>query len=226
MSGQNSMGCQPLMKSADGGDSPAPVAGRWDLGPQDRVHEAHHRINNHLQLLASSLGVEARLHADTTVGEALLSARRRILGVARLHEQLQSAEDDAGVEMSAFLARLCGDLSLSFGLEPGRLRVDCEAMVAPCGLAVTLSMIVSELVTNAVKHAGGEAGVIIVVKLRRGGGLWRLTVADDGPGLGGRSPAAGPGVGLGLIQLLVTKLKGSMSFDETPRGASISVAFP
>ena len=214
------------MKPADGGDSPAPAVGRWDLGPQDRVHEAHHRINNHLQLLASSLGVEARVHPDPVAAEALLSARRRILGVARLHEQLQVAEDDASVEMSAFLARLCGDLRLSFGLDPVRLAVDCETIVVACGLAVTLSLIVSELVTNAVKHAGPDARVAVLVKLRRSEGLWRLTVADDGPGLGGRSLGDGTGVGLGLIQLLVTKLRGSMTLDEAPKGTSISVAFP
>ena len=226
MSGQNPMVGQPLIQPAGEGESRSPPAERWDIGPRERARETHHRINNHLQLLASSLGVEARVQPDAAVGEALMSTRRRILGVARLHEQLQAAEDDANVEMSAFLTRLCGDLSLSFGLEPSRIHVDCEAIEVVSSLAVTLSLIVNELVTNAAKHAGKGNGVRVLVSLRRSEGLWRLTVADNGPGLGGPSLNESGGVGLGLIRLLVAKLRGSISLDETPTGASISVVFP
>ena len=216
----------PRARSPGDGGARPPQSGRWTLSPSDRIRESHHRINNHLQLLASSLGVEARLNPDLVVRNALLTAQRRVLTVARLHEQLQIAPEDSTVEVSAFLARVCDDMRVAFGLEPFQLVLDCDVIHIDSELAVTLSLIVSELVTNAAKYAGMRAGTTIQVRLRRADGLWRLTVADDGPGIGAAGPGEGKGIGLGLIQLLVAKLKGSMGLDETNRGASISVAFP
>ena len=200
-------------------------AGPARLSAELRLREAHHRFSNHIQILTSSLALEA-LNATPAVREMILTVRGRLLGVARLHQQLESAPDGVTVEAGPFLDRLCTDLILSFGLAPSQLSLECDAGELPADVAVTLSLIVNELVTNAIKHALGPGGTRLSVGLKVCAAGWRLTVADDGPGFGDTPAAEGLGLGFNLLQLLVGGLKGSMRVDDAVTGASISVVFP
>jgi two-component sensor histidine kinase len=195
------------------------------------VREAHHRISNHLQILASFIGLQAREHQNAQVREALLDVRRRILTIARLHADLQGARQREILDLSQYLAHLTEQIRASFGavedfpldldLDPGPSAVKVET-------AVTLGLIVNELVTNAIKHAMIPKGGRVRVSLhRREDGVWRLTVSDQGPGLDTTmARQAHSDHGLGLIRSMVGRLKGAMSVDSSPSGATISVSFP
>jgi two-component sensor histidine kinase len=201
---------------------------RWDA--QSQLRESHHRINNHLQILASLIGLQARAALEPATREALMQVRRRILAIARLHAELQTTEDEEVVDISRFFMRLGEDFRLTFGADETdgvRLVFEVEPARLPTEQVVTIALMVNELVNNAVKHAtlarggGGE----VRVSLRRELGGWRLTVADDGPGLAADAFEQAEGHGLGLVRLLAQKLKGSVQVDTSDAGASISAFF-
>lgn len=196
----------------------ARVMGRW-LSHRDAdalVRETHHRVSNHLQILASLIGLQAREHPLAAVREALLDVRRRVLAIARLNTGLQQAEDGEMLEVSRLMAGLESDLRLCFETDEGpsiALDFDIEPGEAPVDTALTLMLIVNELITNAVKHAALPHGGRIRVTLQREPlGDWRLTVSDDGPGPPPDAFARGDH-GLGLVQHLVRKLRGTISVD-------------
>jgi two-component sensor histidine kinase len=190
------------------------------------IDESNHRIKNHLQMIAALLGLQARA-ASADVRAALFDAQNRIFAIARLHEHLQAAGDSPSVELSAFIAGLCEDFRFVFGtsLRKVRFRIEAEEVELPSQRAAALGLVVNELVTNAVKHAYAVRGGEILIRLARAYPGWRLTVADDGPGVSVEADVQGQRAGLGLVRQLVRTLRGELSVDQTPRGVSISIWF-
>jgi chemotaxis family two-component system sensor kinase Cph1 len=200
---------------------------RWHPDADVLVHEAYHRISNHLHLLVSLIGIRAREHPDPAVREELMQVRRRILAMARLHGELQQTRDDQSLDIGPYLERLGEDLRLSFASEAHaglRIDFDIEAGKMDSEKAITLALIVNELVTNAMKYAG--QGRIVVRLDHQPDGRWRLMVIDDGPGFSPSGPASEPGHGLDLIRLLARKLRGDLAVEPVPHGAALSVSFP
>jgi two-component sensor histidine kinase len=155
--------------------------------------------------------------------------RRRVLTVGRLHQELMGDPGREQIDASRYLRRVCDDLASCLTLDESagvRIQLDAALGEFASDVAMTLGLIVSELATNAAKHARTGSGVNINVRLAQDLGVWRLTVADDGPGF---RPAPdrhrGAGTGLGLVRLLSQKLKGAVAIDDVPSGASISVFF-
>jgi two-component sensor histidine kinase len=193
------------------------------------IREAHHRISNHLQLLVSLIGMQAREHADPAVREELLHVRRRILAVARLHAELQRAQEDQTLDISRFLGRMAEDLQMTFASEL-KGRPDLSFEVDPGQMssetAITLALIINELVTNAMKYAVTDKGGAIRVQLKRlCDQAWRLMVSDDGPGLPPTALHSPNAHGLDLVRLLAQKLGGALRIEPVPQGAAISVTF-
>lgn len=192
------------------------------------LQEMHHRVSNHLQILASLVGLQARGQDDLKVREALLEVRRRILAIARIHGELQRAHGEGVVEISRFFQKLGEDLRLSFSVEEGanlRIDFDVEPGEAPVETAISLALITNELVTNAMKHAVLPVGGGIDVELRHAvDGAWRLTVRDEGPGMKTGSFQAEDELGFSLLHFLVRKHRGVLSVGRPEKGAAISVS--
>lgn len=124
--------------------------------------------------------------------------------------------------MANYLHDLCEALRSALGLRDW-ITLNCEADRAEMARdrAVSIGLIVNELVTNAVKHAftGRETGAITVQFLVVTGG-WRLVVADDGIGIGDPKPAPGASGGLGsrLIGAFARQAGGTIEVDSDARG--------
>ena len=195
-----------------------------------RLVESDHRIKNHLQLIASTLSMEARNAPDPETADILLHACARVVAIARVHARLQTLDFENKVDMVLFLPELCRDLQACFN-DAGAPHIDLEAETdsppLPAKSALAIGGLVSELVTNAVKH-GHEPGETstVRVRLKRDALGGRLTVADSGPGLGEFAPGEKHnGIGFQLLQALADQLRGSVEFDPVQKGTSVSVLF-
>ena len=201
-------------------------------GPHAEVllREAYHRISNHLQLLASAIGLLARDNTDPGVREALLQVQSRVFAVARLHAELQQHKSDETVEISRFLNQVHDDLlstQLACRQHDVRLTFDIEPADLPAETAVSLAVIIVELVTNAMKYGIPEGGGEIRVRLEQlPDGEWRLSVSDDGPGMPKDLSLATRNHGLDFVRRMARKFRGRMDIEPSVRGATVSVYFP
>jgi two-component sensor histidine kinase len=153
--------------------------------------------------------------------------------VAAIHAALYQGEDVRHVAFGDYLERLCDHLATSLGADQRNIAIEVDADPAfiETNKAITLSIVVNELVANAFKHAfADDAGGTVSVRLRREDpATATLTVVDDGTG-SGRPPleaqSCPSGLGTRLIAGSVRQLEGSMSTEGGAGGWSTTITFP
>lgn len=176
------------------------------------LQDTNHRIGNSLATVSSLLGLQLARSGSDEVKSALEAAQGRVHAIASSHRRLRLGPDLETTDASEFLAAVVDDLATTVPADkPIAIHQDFSAMVIPARDATTLGIVVSELVTNAVKHAfaPGRAGNIWIRFLKSGEGVAELRVEDDGQGL----PEAGP-VGTGLGAVIIKQL--ARQFGGTP----------
>ncbi|MDO8534708.1 MAG: histidine kinase dimerization/phosphoacceptor domain -containing protein, partial [Xanthobacteraceae bacterium] len=120
------------------------------------LQEFGHRIKNSLQIIASIVSLEARNHKTGEGKAALERVSHRIAALGRLYSMLQETNAIEEVDAATYLEALCRDLIESVQKENGlsiALKTDIESEPLPADRAISLGLIVNELVTNAVKYA-------------------------------------------------------------------------
>jgi len=190
--------------------------------------EVEHRVKNNFAIVASLLELQRR-RADPATAEALGAALARVESIARAHRHLYRKSDRLeAVEISGYLQELCAALRVALGLRDW-IRLDCTADQAELNRdrAVSIGLIVNELVTNAAKHAfvGRETGSITVTFTAVTGG-WRLCIADDGVGVPEELPAPTRQRGLGtrLVGAFAQQAGGTLSIESGPGGTTTTLA--
>jgi two-component sensor histidine kinase len=191
------------------------------------LEEMQHRVANSLQIIASILLLKARTVQSEETRLHLHDAHQRVMSVATVQQQLRASGLNEQIEIGLYLSKLCDSLAASMVGErrPLSVRVQATSGTATSSEAVSLGLIVTELVINALKHAfpGGEAGEILVSYEARGSG-WRLSVSDDGSGPGEAS-AEGPYAGLGtsIVEALARQLDAIVQKSSGPNGTTVSI---
>ena len=202
------------------------------LSRQDLLmREVHHRVKNSLAMVASLLSIQNRTIADPAARAHLTDAYHRVLAIAQVHERLYRTSHVDHLELGTFLKGLCHDLERSImSLERGQkviVAVDAEIEL-PFEKALPLAIIVSELVTNAFKHArpDGSAGRVFIECARCDTGPLRLTVSDDGVGLpDGFDPAGTQSLGMRIVTGFGRQLKAAFEARNTGIGAEFTLQF-
>jgi two-component sensor histidine kinase len=184
--------------------------------------EVNHRVANSLQLVSAMVRLQAGALADPTARAALDDTQRRIGAIAQVHRRLYSANDVESVDMRDYLGSLVAELAetLTSGDAPHALRVAAEPIRLPTDKAVSLGVIVTELVTNACKYAypAGDGGEIRVLLAADGDRAFRLSVEDDGCGMPAEATPKGTGLGTKLIRAMAQSLQTIVEYEPRPQG--------
>ncbi|MDB5401663.1 MAG: signal transduction histidine kinase [Rhodopila sp.] len=177
------------------------------------LREVYHRVKNNLQLVDSLLVMQGRKLEDPRAREALLSLRGRIFALGLVHQQLMGSADLKTFDVVPFLDDLSKNILEGVGTAGVNISVEACTLVVGLDFAVPLGLLVTELVTNSLKHAFpfGTGNISVILRNDIGGKLV-LTVADDGIGPPDDNTAGKPEFGLGtrIINNLVGQLEGTM----------------
>lgn len=192
------------------------------------LEEFDHRVKNNFTLVAALLDMQRRRAKDAETQEALSSALTRVESIARAHRHLYrgGAATPGDVDMAVYLEELCTALAEALFLR-GAITLDClcDHGTLPRDRAVSIGLIVNELVTNAAKHAfaGRESGRI-EVRFEVAVGGWKLVVRDDGVGLPAEpKPRKDGGLGQRLIDGFVRQARGTATTETGAEGTRVTV---
>jgi PAS domain S-box-containing protein len=190
------------------------------------LREIHHRVKNNMAVISSLLSLHERDIADPATREVFQAMRRRIKSMSLVHEQLYRSGDLEHIDLGSYVDQVSRSLVHSQDDASGRIRVEREIASVTLDLesAIPCGLILTELLSNALKHAfpEGRSGTVRVNLSRTDTGEAELAVEDDGVG---RAPDDRGGFGLHMVELLVRQLGGSMAFD-VRGGRSVRVRFP
>ncbi|OKO88022.1 histidine kinase [Bradyrhizobium sp. NAS80.1] len=178
----------------------------WELV----LRESHHRMKNTLTLLGASVRRDFTRAGTKDVSVAVDRFERRIVAFGRLYQLLSDNEDMSNVSVEAFFESLCEALSEAV-LEPAGIR--CEAAIEsgtlPASQCHRLALMLTELVTNAAKHAfPNKNGALIRIDVANRDGAWFCTVADNGIGATGPLQGTGSRILEGLARSIHARLHG------------------
>jgi two-component sensor histidine kinase len=193
------------------------------------LHEVNHRVANSLALVAAFVSLQAQAVSDPSVRSALAEINNRIFAIADVHRHLYSSKDVRVVEISDYLAILLRDLEATFRQagHASKVRLTAERVEVMTDKAVSIGIVVTELITNAFKYAypNNEAGEIRVRLEKHDSDKAVLSVEDDGIGWTGEGAIRGTGAGRGIINDLARGLGSHITYDAAARGCRASLEF-
>ena len=162
----------------------------------DMLRELQHRVKNHLAMVVSLIRMQSRREITP---EAMTALSQRVQSLALLYEELTPTGvghvNDDLVPAGAYLSRIVHTIGALDGRASIRINVDCEEIDLPVEVAARLGLVMTELLTNALKHAfkGREEGSVSIRLARQTRGGIRLMIEDDGVGLSGAARPGGSG---------------------------------
>jgi two-component sensor histidine kinase len=182
------------------------------------IREIHHRVKNNLQTISSLLRLQSRRLTHPEAVSAVGESVRRIRTIALVHEALsrEPGDDVTFLEIVRPLLRLAEE-GLQSPDRPVRFTVEGDGGRIPATIATPLSVVLTELLQNAVEHAFGEgsSGGSVVVRLAHDDDHLTITVVDDGRGVAsGFDLEQATGLGLSIVRTLVTtELAGTIEMN-------------
>ena len=196
------------------------VSRDWELV----LRESHHRMKNTLMLLGASVRRDFTRVGAKDMSVAVDRLERRIVAFGRLYQLLSDNDDLATISIEAFFEGLCAALSEAV-LEPAGIR--CEASIEsgmlPAWQCHRLALMLTELVTNAAKHAfPNKSGALIRIELVDREGGWFCTVADNGVGATRPLQGAGSRILEGLARSIAARMHG----EAGQGGTRVTIAMP
>ena len=168
----------------------------------------------------ASLVLSARAQTWLTVAE--------VGGLLLRRARTQPGGDVSAVEMRHYISDLGEALAQALTLQGGvTLSSEADEATMDRDRAVTIGLLINELVTNAAKHAftGRDRGAV-EIKFRRTDSGWRLVVADDGIGIDhAKAERAKGGLGQRLVDAFARQANGTLNIDSDAAGTRVTVDF-
>ena len=190
------------------------------------LQELQHRVANSLQIIASVLMQSARRVQSEETRLHLHDAHSRVMSIAMLQKQLATTQLKS-VELRTYFTDLCHSISASMIDDPQRLTLEAivDETTTNSDVSVSMGLIVTELVINAIKHAFSDrtAGGRITLTFSTDGGAWLLSVSDNGSGMPVGTKRGKPGLGTGIVEALSKQLDATVTVLDADPGTRVEV---
>jgi len=192
------------------------------------IREIHHRVKNNLQTVSALLRLQARRIEDPSASSALNEAVRRIASIALVHDTLSTSSENTVAFDEVLTSLITHALELSPRM--GELRIERKGELGSLEsrLATPLSLVVTELIHNALEHGLAEQGSVLSIELSRYSNECVINITDDGIGLPeGFDLATSSNLGLQIVRTLTeNELKGVLKLESTDSGTQANLRFP
>ncbi len=192
------------------------------------IREIHHRVKNNLQTVSALLRLQSRRIEDPAASAALNEAVRRIASIALVHETLSSSAE-ASVAFDEVLDRLVTH-ALELSPRMGELQISRTGELGSLDprIATPLSLVVTELIHNALDHGLAESGNQLTITANRTTEGAQIIIFDDGVGLpDGFSLSESSNLGLQIVRTLTeNELRGNIDLVRTDSGTEARLTFP
>ncbi len=191
------------------------------------TREASHRVKNSLALVSAMLNLQMQEDDDPRITRLLGDAQARITAIAQTHDQLWRGDK---VGIVALDDLICG-IATGLAEQAPHHRIDCDIadIDISADTAIPMGLLVTELVTNAIKYAYDESGGTIRVTIRAADERLVLTVADDGAGLPDDfdfTAQSRKSLGMRMITSLSRQLRGTIAIENAECGTCATLDIP
>ncbi|HEY9606507.1 MAG TPA: PAS domain S-box protein [Allocoleopsis sp.] len=194
------------------------------------LREIHHRVKNNLQVVSSLLDLQSQYIEDQAALEMFRESCTRVKSMALVHEKLYQSKDCAKIDFADYIENLISYLFQAYGvnLESVTLELKIDEITLNINTAIPCGLIISELVSNSLKHAfpSNRHGRIDVALYSGFKNYFTLIVRDDGVGFPKNSDIKNcKTLGLQLVQVLTSQLDGELELT-SDRGSEIRIRIP
>jgi two-component sensor histidine kinase len=189
------------------------------------MREVNHRVNNSLQIVGSMLHLQGKRTENKEVQHQLSQASSRVTAIARAHNRLYRTDEFATLDLGAYLSDLCADFCEA---TPGcEIFVSApEHIVLSTDRAITVALLINELITNLAKYAYPDGNCQAWVSVSRAGSTITLSVRDEGIGLPpGVDETTSAGLGMRLIGAFTRQLNGTVEVKRNDPGTEFVISF-
>ena len=188
------------------------------------LREVHHRVANSLQMVLSFVSMQANQTDDAGTREVLAATQNRIRAISKVHHKLYTRDDITTIDLDEYLDMLVEELRQSLAEGPAAIevRLATEPVEVSPDTAVSVGVIVNELVSNAAKYAfaDGGSGTIDIALARAGETGYAITVSDDGAGMGQSAKPSGSGLGMKIVDAMTRGLGAELERIPCEKGTS------
>ncbi|WP_074358819.1 PAS domain S-box protein [Methanothermobacter wolfeii] len=191
------------------------------------LREIHHRVKNNLQVVSSLISLQAHGITDEKTIENLREVQNRVNSMARIHKQLYESENLAKINFKNYTEGMVPEILYSYGVMGGDIKTDIkmENIELSIETAVPLALILTEIVSNCVKHAFPEGKGEIKIELLPGEEFYTLSVSDNGVGVPEINLENPETLGLQLINALSRQIEGRIEI-KAGHGTTFKIEFP
>ena len=193
------------------------------------IYEIHHRVKNNLQTITTLLDMQVRRLSNKESVSVLQDTIRRISAMSTSHNLLYASDDFSRINLNKFLHELISSHEIFMFDNSSRIRIeyqidDFTITMTDC---ISLGMIVSEVISNSIKHAFENIEIpSIIITAKQIDDNCILTMSDNGIGIADKFLEENSGgLGLRLIRIFTTKLKGQIEIEKMNVGTRVTVAF-
>jgi len=195
------------------------------------LRELQHRVKNNLNIIASLLSLGASATGSDEARKVLTDARTRVRSMSEIYEQLYARPKLAlDIDLSSYIQSLARSLFEAYEIEAGSIELVLEVERSTridAKRAVSLGLVVNELVSNALRHAwpGGARGRLRIGLSAREG-RYLLSVEDDGVGIRAQAIEGGKGsLGLKIVRSLAKDLSAELALS-VEAGTRVELSIP